>query len=463
MKSEDFSSSPAPEPQAAPDARKARPGRKRKAATPPEVDADAVLFGESDHRSGKDEMNLAGNPFAAVRYGADPKEIIYYEWERHLDGGRKVTASWRVTGDTILGLPGPSDECLYLVLLDLTRQADWMQTIHFSRHALLERLGWPSNTQTYQLLGKCFSRLKAVSITATHAFWNPRTHAPMVQVGFSILDNYEINVEPPGRKKGDAKATSFFKWNDVVFASFEAGNVRDLPLDFALSLRNPTARRLFRYLDMMRLAGGTYVSGGRSTYQVGLLKLRDHLGVLNLHHPSKIKERLASAHAELVERGFLRRVEFKPMASGGEMAVYSFGLACEVDAKRKSQRALRAPEAASDGPAPAPPIPWLVPERSVREEVALSFQKADLEVRAEASDAVLDVLGPAEQERIRALCLATLAPFLREQIHTPVTQRVLRDQMRERVRQEHPAAFELQMERRAKRLIEEPRESLRPR
>ncbi len=306
------------------------------AKTPEPLDAKIVLLGEE--HSGRDEMNLAGNPFALLQHDSRHAHqcVIEYEWERKLPNGKIVKASWRVSGDSELGLPGPSDELLYLVLLELTREAAeneesgaWPQIVPFSRYDLMERLGWGKGAREYRLLRDCFTRLQAVSIRAEHAFWDARTKSPFAAVGFNIIDEYSLSDEPKGRKSKDNRALplSSFKWSDRLHASFQSGNVRSLALSFILSLETPTARRLFRLLEVFRNAQ----TPPRTSFSIGLLKLRDRLGMVNLRYNSKIKERLQLSHDELIARGYLERVEYVKSKEGDELVVYSFGNVKKMD------------------------------------------------------------------------------------------------------------------------------------
>ena len=42
---------------------------------------------------------------------------------------------------------------------------------------------------------------------------------------------------------------SSFRWNEVIFQSFQSGNLKQLDLEFYLKLRLPTTKRMFRFLD----------------------------------------------------------------------------------------------------------------------------------------------------------------------------------------------------------------------
>lgn len=290
----------------------------------PKNQSTLILLGE-DH-SGRDEMNLAGNPFALLQAASKAgQSLIHYEWDRTLPSGKIVKASWEVNGHTVLGLPGPNEELLYLVLLQLTREmadgGEWPRQLHFSRLDVIRRLGWSDNAASYRTLTECFIRLVNVTINARHAFWNARGKSPYEAVSFGLIDDFGIAAEPRGRKGQGALPLSWIRWNETLHESFLAGNVRSLALDFVLGLETPTSRRLFRLLDMMRHGG----KPPRREFQIGVMKLRDRLGMTGYKHNSKVKEKLAGAHAELIRRGYLADVSFRKNDAGEEIATYRFG------------------------------------------------------------------------------------------------------------------------------------------
>ena len=280
---------------------------------------------DGDH-SGRDEMNLAGNPFALLQAASKSGQThIRREWLRTLASGKTVLASWTVNGDAKLGLPGPSEELLYLVLLQLTREERdttglWPQTVHFSRHNVFARLGWSGNSRDYALLRDAFFRLQAVSIQTIYAFHDPRTGGPMPAIAFNLIDSFAFSEEKSARKGRGNAGLSWFKWSDTLHASFEAGNVRSLALDFTLSLDLPISRRLFRLLELLRHA----YKPALPEVRMDIFQLRDRLAMTDYKFPSKIREKLAPALAELKERGYLAEVRFDKTGKGAETAVFGF-------------------------------------------------------------------------------------------------------------------------------------------
>ena len=332
---------------------------------PPE--ATLVLLGEDN--TGRDEMNLAGNPFALLQAASRAGQtLIKSEWERTLPNGRIVTAKWEVNGHAELGLPGPNEELLYLVLLQLTRKnADengvWPRQVHFGRGEVLSMMKWNDSAPTYRTLSDCFKRLSNVQINTEFAFWNARAKAPYEAVSFGLIDDYGIAAEPRGRKEQGALPLSWFRWNETLHESFLAGNVRSLALEFVLSLNLPTSRRLFRFLDMMR--GAT--TPPRREFAIGLFKLCERLGMTSYKYASKLKEKLEPAIQELIERNYLEEVRFEKSKDGNELAYFSFGKVARVEPEQGSVEVIYAkPEKKPVKPTKKPPIPETTTPSDVR-------------------------------------------------------------------------------------------------
>lgn len=299
-------------------------------------------------RQGRDEMNLAEYPFASLWKNTELGTEILHEWERvHPRTGKIVKAFWRVTGDPQLGLPTARDEQLYLVLMELTHEAGMKSpTVHFTRYDLITRLGWPHNQKGYTLLREGFTRLKAVTITSQNAFWDARSRSFRI-TGDGLIENFSILQEDLGRKSSRELPTpqSFFKWNDFMFDSFQAGYLKSLDLTFAQSLSSPLALRLYRYLDKKAFKG-------RRCFEVELTALCErHLGMRTSPYPSKHKERLRPAHEELISRGFLQNVEYEPMKTkNGEKVRYAFASRHRQRVEDVAPKPLAEPEVVTPDP-----------------------------------------------------------------------------------------------------------------
>lgn len=319
-------------------------------------------------RLGKDEMNLVEHPFAILWQKEPGDSAIFNEWTQvHPVSGKALKATWMVTGAKEYGLPTASDERVYLVLMELTREKAFKErTVWFSRYDIVRRLGWTVNDRSYAMLENALKRLTGAMIYAKNAFWNP-TRKTYMNAGFHLLEHFVIDSELPGRiGQGGKERISYFTWSEFVFESFQNGYIRSIDLRFALSLEGDIALRLYRYLDKKSY-------DGRSKFEIDIFTLCvAHLGMKPSAYPSKLKERLEKAHTELTARGFLKSVEFVKTRSGdqkSEKLIYHFTkrraapLAPELPAPAEEapdpiQGTLRfdGPETREDeAPAPAPP------------------------------------------------------------------------------------------------------------
>jgi hypothetical protein len=272
-------------------------------------------------RSGKDEMNLIEHPFGSLSKERDTRSIELAWQSRHPETGKLVDASWTVNGHHELGLPTANDEKVYLVAMELTREAEWKQEIHFTLRDFLKRLGWSMNDEGYKRLHEAFARLSNVRIEAKNAFYHPQSRH-YLNAGFGLIDTYVLAGEGPGRKSRQrlADPLTYFVWNKIIYESFLTGNVRTLDLDFALSLDRPLSMRLFRYLDMKRY-------DGKRKFEIGLRDLCEkHLGcVVEGRYDSQLKQTISPAHEELTKKGFLKSAAFEPMKTRkGLKCVYEF-------------------------------------------------------------------------------------------------------------------------------------------
>lgn len=320
----------------------------------------------SGQRVGRDEMNLAEFPFALL---ADrvPQGLNTIRFEDTVEGkeGELVRRTWTVTGSDEFGLPVAADEQVYVALMEVTKEQGFNhRTISITRYDLLKRLGWPDKGASYRRLREALDRLLGVTIKAERAFWD-NAKQRYVDVGFHIIDDYALYDEAPGRKRprergsrsdrsGGASTAhgtiqqglplSFVTWNQVIFRSFQAGNIKQLDTAFYFGLRSSLARRLYRYLDKKRY-------DGKVAFRIGLKKLAfEKLGMSRSYYPSHIKQELQRAHTELLAQGFLRQIEYETSGDGQgeELVVYYFPSRQYLTGAAENSQAQRAQQQPTD-------------------------------------------------------------------------------------------------------------------
>ncbi len=250
-------------------------------------------------RSGREEMNLVEFPFATLSERAGQTLVLEYEVERFdKQQSRPVRRKLTVTGDPKHGLPTSTDEEVYLGLLQLTRIYNDFTSpfVQFTRGQLICLMGWKNKDWSYHRLGKAFDRLTGVRLFYQNA-WRDNANKQWVdRGGFGILESFQLRDARAAREESEL---SEFRWNSVLFESFQAGYLKKL--DYATVLKLGTkARRLYRFLDKhfhpphhMRL----------------VLDLRElaceHIGFSRSYDARQIRRYLQPAIEELEEIGFL--------------------------------------------------------------------------------------------------------------------------------------------------------------
>lgn len=259
-------------------------------------------------RSGKDEMNLAVFPIAALSVRV-PKNVKALKFQDTIqgEGGKMVKRTWTVQGGGECGLPTAGDEDVYVALMELTRQQGFMdRKVSFSRYELARRLGWSPCGKTYSRIEQALIRLANVNIHASNAFWDNAKRS-YVTVSFSLIQEYQLYDEKPrkGEKLRTEPPSSFFMWTDRLFESFKSGYIKFLDTELYFKLQSATARRLFRYLDKK--------FGRDHHFSIDIFKLaHEHLGISrNFKFVSQIVQQMRPALDDLSKNRYLKSWEVR--------------------------------------------------------------------------------------------------------------------------------------------------------
>lgn len=285
---------------------KRRTPRKTKRGPKTKISHSSLPLFPDALRQGKDEMNLAVFPLAAL-YTHISKDTRSLKFEDTIVGqnGKLVKRVWTIQGGSEAGLPTATDEDVYVALMELTqRQGFENQRVYFSRYDLLNRLGWCRCGKCYQRLEESLVRLNNVTFHARNAFWDNEAKS-YVTAAFSLIQGFHIYEEVTGRKAERDEPHSWIMWSDQLYKSFKSGYLKFLDTELYFSLRTSTSRRLYRYLDRQL--------GENDRFCIDLFKLaHEHLGISrNFHYESEIIRQLRPALDELVEKSYLESWEVK--------------------------------------------------------------------------------------------------------------------------------------------------------
>ncbi|MBM3459031.1 MAG: hypothetical protein FJX77_10935, partial [Armatimonadetes bacterium] len=182
-------------------------------------------------------------------------------------------------------------------------------------------LGWDQHGESYHRLRLAFRRLYGVKITAINAFYNANNKRREREQAISIIADYDL-VHGEDADPDDGGFPTWISWSPELHRNMRARWIKPLDVEYYLSLRNATAQRIYRYLDLRR--GGD----DKPVYQEELRTFAfERIGLSRSSAaPSQIKQKLEPAHQELLETGYLQEVSYAPMKTepGKEQVIYRF-------------------------------------------------------------------------------------------------------------------------------------------
>lgn len=219
------------------------------------------------------------------------------------DGGR-----WRVLASPGDRLPGTFDQDVYVELMrrygEAHEPADG--AVSFTLHAFLRSMGRQVDGRTYEQLRGSLTRLERTVLQSEHSYFDTAA-AALSDASFTFLTS--VNVQRRRLLERDQLAlfpvihTAEPGEARVVISPMIRQNVRArhvVPLNLAryLALPSPVARRLYRLIEVARVAG-------MLTWRVSLDRLREQLPLAQ-RYPSHLQRVLDPAHQMLKEAGVLR-------------------------------------------------------------------------------------------------------------------------------------------------------------
>lgn len=255
---------------------------------------------------GKDELNLAEFPLSAIadRLNPDQKTLSFEDRIFDASRGEMVTRQLIITGSDQYGLPTALDDEVILGLVQLSKIANFSDRhVSFTRYQLIQLLGWGDEGKNYERLEKSLNRWVGVTLYYKNAWWS-KEEQRWKNESFHILDNVTLYDREQARHRADAKRQSqlplsTFTWNDVIFRSFQAGNIKSVDFDFLKGLNSAIAKRLYRFLDKRFFH--------RDRWEFDLKEVSwEHIGLSRNYDAAGLKRKLLPAIQELEQRGFIK-------------------------------------------------------------------------------------------------------------------------------------------------------------
>jgi hypothetical protein len=273
---------------------------------------------------GKDELNLAEFPLSAIadRLQPDQKTLMFEDKIFDASRGEMITRQLTITASDHYGLPTAHDDEVILGLIQLSKLREFSdRKVSFSRYQLIQLLGWRHEGKSYERLEKSLNRWIGVTLYYKNAWWSKEARC-WVDEKFHILERvtlYDRESTRAGKDQQSSLPLSTFTWNEVVFRSFRAGNLKSIDFDFLKNLDSAIAKRLYRFLDKR------FFHRGRWEFDLKEVSW-EHIGLSRNHDVANLKRALMPAIRELESKHFLKTVpeseRFYKMRSGEWRVVF---------------------------------------------------------------------------------------------------------------------------------------------
>jgi hypothetical protein len=251
---------------------------------------------------GTDELNLAEFPLAAVTHRPAPHQKTLEFGDHIFDEGAKQNIHRRViiSGSDRYGLPTPLDTDVLLVLIHHTGSQNGFtgRTVKFSRYELVRSLGWDTGGKSYRRLDDSLYKWAGTTLYYHGAWWDKSVRTWRSRT-FHVIESLDLKGRGSGVSTDDLQSS--FTWNETLFDSFRANNLKSLNLDVYFGLKSGTARQAYRFLDKR------FYRAKRLEFDLRVFAC-EHVGLSRNYDSAQLKRRLEPALRELEGIGFLERL-----------------------------------------------------------------------------------------------------------------------------------------------------------
>ena len=260
----------------------------------------------------KDEMNLAEYPIQLLTKDV-PKETKTIEWhgEVTLKDGRKKEASWVVTGSDKYGLPRYQDRDTILAIMYYWYKQGFEspELVIKNVKELLRFMRWNTSERGYLQLRDSLNRIVHTGITAIYSFWDNKIKDYIPYISFNLFQSAEITYSPERKNRYMLRIVA----NDIFWKSIKNNYIKSLNATFYFSLKNPTAKALYTFLDKKAYQN--------EEFSIEIYNLASKLGLSTRQPRFKLKQTLKNASEILLNKGFLAYYEFKDLPETSDLLI----------------------------------------------------------------------------------------------------------------------------------------------
>ncbi|MBO1438793.1 replication initiator protein A [Meiothermus sp. CFH 77666] len=262
-----------------------------------------------------DEANVARLGLISIQERIPPD---YTSWsvEINLDGRRARLSCVAVSEHG--GVPHGLDNDVSLALISLYQEAGAPEdgTIVTTAYRILSIVGWDTSGHYYQALKESLERLTTATYTASEAW---RSGKKWTTVTFRYIERLEYTSEDDKLSLSAPSVLKIRLAREIV-ESVRARYLKPLDLGFLTTLERPLTRALYRLLDAQRVSPD---GGEVNQFRTNIVDWAKACKIVD-QTPARVRRTLEGAHQELIERGYLARVDYEGRGQKQEIR-YTFG------------------------------------------------------------------------------------------------------------------------------------------
>jgi hypothetical protein len=206
---------------------------------------------------------------------------------------------WTVIPSLELGDLGPVDQDVFTAVEELVARRGGMPedgVLEFSFAEFRKILGWTKSGRTNQLVRESLERIAFTGIRTKNAFYSKDSES-YVTDSFAL---WSVRFSDTSGTHGSISRHSL-TFHQLFVNNWLSQYLKGLDTKLYWSLSGAIAKRLYRLIDQRR--------GKERVWSENIVELGELIPLRGSRHKSKVLERLKPGHKELVEAGFLEKVE----------------------------------------------------------------------------------------------------------------------------------------------------------
>lgn len=242
----------------------------------------------------------------------------YASWEEELEVLGKPVKLACYANPNVGGVPHGLDNEVSLALIALYLNAGSPPdgTFTTTAYQILKLMGFDTSGYYYRALKESLLRLTTATYVLSEAW---RADGRWQSVTFRYIDKLEFTSGKEG--KLDRSSIIRITLAKEIVRSLQSRYTKPIDIEFMASLKRPLSRALYRLLDAQRLSPEREEPLGRLE-----VRLMEWAAACKIVHkrPDKVRRTLEPAHQELLERRYLKSVEYEGRGQN-QAIVYVFG------------------------------------------------------------------------------------------------------------------------------------------